>query len=193
MHDRDIRQCLRRELALKSPRGTVIVDEVGICQGAVRIDVAAVNESFYGYELKSAADSMKRLDNQVGVYSKVLDYASVVVSQNHLVGATEKVRSWWGIYLVVEREEALDVETVREPSLNGSLEVRALAELLWHEETLKLLEERGALRGVKSKPRRFAWDRLVEVYSLDEIREAVRKRSGAVGRRFCGSSSLSMD
>jgi hypothetical protein len=176
MHDRDIRQCLRRELALKCPRGTVIVDEVGICQGTVRIDVVAVNESFYGYELKSATDSLKRLDNQVEVYNKVLDYASVVVSQNHLAGSTERVCPWWGIYLVVERNGALDVETVREPHLNESLEVRALAELLWHEETLKLLEERNALRGVKSKPRRFAWDRLVEVYSLDEIREAVRKK-----------------
>ncbi len=176
MRDRDIRQCLRRELALKSPRGTVIVDEVGICQGTVRIDVAAVNESFYGYELKSASDSLKRLDNQVKVYDKVLDYASVVVSPNHLVGATERVRPWWGIYLVIEREGVLDIEIVREPSLNGSIEVRALAELLWHEETLKLLEKRGALRGVKSKPRRFAWDRLVEVYSLDEIREVVRKK-----------------
>lgn len=152
------------------------MDEVGICQGSVRIDVVAVNDNFHGYELKSAADSLRRLDVQVETYGKVLDYASVVVSPNHLVGATKRVLPWWGIYIVVEREGALDVETVREPSLNGGLEVRALAELLWHEETLKLLAERGALRGVKSKPRRFAWDRLVEVYSLDEIRLAVRKK-----------------
>lgn len=176
MHDRDLRQCFRQYLTIKSPAKTFIVDEVGICQGSVRIDIVRVNDDFHGYELKSAADSLRRLGTQVETYSKVLDYASVVVSPNHLVGATERVRPWWGVYVIVEREGVLDVEIVREPSLNGGLEVRALAELLWHEETLKLLEERGAVRGVKSRPRRFAWDRLVEVYSLDEIRLAVRKK-----------------
>jgi hypothetical protein len=153
---------------------TVVVDELGICQGQVRVDVAAINGHLYGFEIKSATDTLKRLDEQVRVYGRVLDFASVVVSQKHLVGAESKIPQWWGIYLASISNGVLTIETVREPKPNPEIDARAVAELLWHRETLDLLSERNALNGIRSKPRRYAWDRLCEVYSLDEIRTSVR-------------------
>jgi hypothetical protein len=176
MHDVDVRSRLHKVLSIKfaGDTTTIVVDELGICQGQVRVDVAAINGHLYGFEIKSATDTLKRLDEQVRVYSRVLDFSSVVVSQKHLIGAQAKIPPWWGIYLASVSSGDLTIETIREPEPNPEIDARAVAELLWHQETLDLLLDRNALHGIRSKPRRYAWDRLCEVYSLDEIRTSVR-------------------
>ncbi len=178
MHDVEVRCSLHNRLTVQfaGDSSTVLVDELGICQGQVRIDVAAINGHFYGFEIKAAADSLKRLDSQVEAYGLVLDYAAVVAAKKHIVEAKQRLPAWWGIYLARYQDKSLVIELVREPQLNPQVDSRALAELLWHQDTLKMLEDRNALRGFRGKPRRMAWDRLCEVYTLDEIRDSVRMR-----------------
>ena len=98
MHDADLRQALHRRLARQhrdTPHGTRILDEFGIC-GQVRVDVAVVNGALTGYELKSARDTLKRLPRQADYYSRVLDYAHIVVADTHAAHALQMVPSWWG-------------------------------------------------------------------------------------------------
>jgi hypothetical protein len=47
---------------------------------------------------------------------------------------------------------------------------------LWLGEARQLLLDRDALRGFSNKPRAAVWDRVCEVYSLDEIAACVRTR-----------------
>lgn len=79
----EIRQALRLRLSNKHAKeadtvfaNTVFIEELGICCGQGRIDLAVVNSLFHGYEIKSDRDSLRRLDNQVELYSKVLDRAT---------------------------------------------------------------------------------------------------------------------
>ncbi len=161
-----IRQRLRAHLAAP---GRLLVDEVGILQGLVRADVVAVDELIHGYEIKAAGDSLARLARQIDGYGRVFDRASAVVAPAHLRGVLAALPAWWGVLAV---DDTLRVEREAMPH---EPETRALAELLWTEDTIALLEQRGAARGMRGKARRLLWDRLCEVYSPAEIHAAVRE------------------
>ena len=84
--DGEVRNLLKRHLAatLHGGQDTVILDEVGLCQGGVRVDVAAVNGEFSGFEIKSPADTLARWPNQRRGYSKVVDRAWLVATDQTL-------------------------------------------------------------------------------------------------------------
>lgn len=178
VRDGDIRPRLRATIAAShaGEPGTKIVDELGLCQGQVRVDIAVVNGALKGYEIKSLADTLKRLPNQVAVYSDVLDYAAIVLAERHRADAEAVVPGWWEIVVAVQEESEIQLHIARRGSMNPAINKRALAELLWHREALQLLRDRAAHRGLSRQPRSYAWDRVAEVCALDELRDAVRAR-----------------
>src|SRR3990172_9569406 len=91
--DSDIRPALKALLSGRhsKERGTFILDELGICRGQVRVDIAVVNGIVHGYEIKSDRDSLRRLGAQVDLYGKVLNRATLVVGQRHLKEALDVV------------------------------------------------------------------------------------------------------
>lgn len=155
---------------------TVVIEELGLCQGRVRVDVAAVNGTLHAFEIKSDRDRLDRLPTQVEVYSKVVDRATIVVGARHIDSALEIVPAWWGVLLVGVESDGVRLEPVRGGSSNPARDPRALVELLWREEALSLLEARDSARGVKSKPRAEIWDRVCECCEVDEIAAVVRDR-----------------
>jgi hypothetical protein len=72
---------------------------------------------------------------------------------------------------------------VRRPRGNPRRDPRALVEFLWAGDALALLEARGAARGVRGRPRRFLWERIVQELRLSEIASAVRVQLKARGER----------
>jgi hypothetical protein len=68
------------------------------------------------------------------------------------------------------------LDTLRPASLNPSPDPLAIARLLWRDEALALVEERGAAKGLRSKPRLAIYRKLVEVFSLRELRDEVRSQ-----------------
>jgi hypothetical protein len=173
MLDADIRAALRRDLAAAHGDARII-DELGIRQGEVRVDVALVNGSLTGYEVKSPADSLRRLPRQVEVYGQVLDGAAIVLAEQHRAAALAIVPSWWAVLVAVDGADGVRCEIDRPGTPNPAVDARALVELLWHAEAIELLRTRGAARGLAGKQRAAAWDRLVATYSLDELRAEVR-------------------
>ncbi len=174
--DPDVRPTLLSYLAetcAQSP-DTFITEELGICRGQVRVDVAVVNGIIHGYEIKSDIDNLRRLAGQVALYSQVLDKATLVVGEAHLHEAIPLLPSWWGVILIRSGSGQPDFEPLREASLNQEQNPRSMVELLWREQALLLLEERKQARGYRDKPRRYIWDRLCEVMSPQEISESVR-------------------
>lgn len=173
--DAEIRSALRARLLVGScDKDTVVIEELGVCRGQVRIDLAVVNGVFHGYEIKSDRDSLRRLDRQVELYSKVLDYVTLVVGDRHLAAALDAVPSWWGVLRVHPNQNGPRFDVLREERKNPHRDPRSLVELLWLDDAIALLAQRDAARGVRGKPRRTVWDRVCEHFELEEIAEAVR-------------------
>jgi len=152
------------------------IQELGLRGGRVRVDVAVVNGTLHGYEIKADLDRLCRLERQATVYSQVLDLATLVVGERHMERATAAVPMWWEIILVRNSSPLGELVTVRRGKPNPGRSARALAELLWLDEALAMLEERAIAAGCRSKPRRVIWDRLVEACSLAEIAAEVLVR-----------------
>lgn len=176
--DTSIRLALRLRLLLKhaDEADTVVIEELGLCRGQVRVDVAVVNGLLHGYEIKSDRDCLRRLGVQVEVYGKVLDQATLVVGDRHMLEALAIVPAWWGVLYVHPTATGLRFKTVRRARKNPRRDPRALVELLWLDDAIALLEERNAVRSVRGKPRRIVWDRVCDHFGIDEIAAAVRAK-----------------
>jgi len=174
--DAEIRRALRSRLLVKHAEetDTVIIEELGICCGRGRIDLAVVNGLFHGYEIKSDRDNLRRFDGQVDLYSRVLDRATLVVGARHLTETLSVVPAWWGVLLAVSGPKGPRFKSVRRNGINPQMNPRSLVELLWLEDAIALLTQRDAARGVRGKPRRMVWDRVCEVFEVSEISAAVR-------------------
>jgi hypothetical protein len=179
LRDLDIRGKLHRSkefLAQKSKDpDTIIIDEFGICEGAARVDVAIINGSINAYEIKSSADTLARLESQISEYGKVFDSATLVVSEKHFKKSKKILPSWWGIKKVVGDKCDFEIIDDRMPEINQGQDPFAIAQLLWKEEALSILKEKGLAKGYKSKPRKEIWKKLANTLSLEELKYYVRR------------------
>lgn len=153
----------------------MVIDELGLCRGQVRIDLAVVDGRLHGYEIKSDRDSLRRLDGQVDLYGKVLDRATLVVGARHLVEALRLLPAWWGVLRVYPTARGARLVLIRSGRRNPQRDARSLVELLWLDEARAMLARRDGARGFRGWPRRVVWDRVCEYYQVDEIAAAVRQ------------------
>ena len=171
--DLAVRELLKRHLVdTRLGDGTVVLDELGVCQGNVRVDVAAVNGELSGFEIKSPADTLARWPRQRRVYSKVVDRAWLVAPEKTLEAA--KAPGWWGLIRIVETHDRLGLRVIRDAKPNPSPDPYAIACLLWRDEAIQALAELGIDRGVRTKRRTLIWERLADQMPLDDLRRAVR-------------------
>lgn len=176
MRDRDIRQALHRTLHLEhvGDDQTLIVDELGISQGAVRADIAVINGCLTAFEIKSDRDTLDRLPHQAAAYGRVFDYITLVVGKKHALGISKQIPRCWGVVVVSEEDGCLRLDTRKPARQNNKTDPVAVAELLWRDEALALLSERGLDRGLRSKPRRHLWTALADNLPAAELAECVR-------------------
>lgn len=176
MNDLDIRLALLshlREQHADQP-DTLIVEEVNVRQGQSRVDLAVVNGRLHGYEIKSQRDTLSRLKRQLEDYRAVFDELTVVIGLKHLTGVLGELPSWCGIVLAEWVDGVVTFEPFREPRRNLDRDPLALAQLLWREEALAVLERHDCARGVRSKPRAAMWARLADSLALEDLAEEVR-------------------
>jgi hypothetical protein len=182
LKDSHIRAALRAKLSSRVSSGSFLVDELGLCEGEVFVDVAIVARELEGFEIKSDVDSLKRLERQSAAYSRVLNRASVVVTERHLDFALDAVPDWWGVLLAFPNGESAKLTIVRKPKRNPAVDSFALAQLLWRDEVLAQLQMLGRAKGFLSRPRRELWERLVEELSVRQLQQVVcdqlRRREG---------------
>ena len=178
LSDFAIRLALRERLAVEHAKeaDTVLIEELGLLRGQVRLDIAVVNGLLHGYEIKSDRDSLRRLHAQVEVYGKILDRATLVVGDRFLHTAADLVPAWWGLLHARSTSRGLQLTPIKRPRKNPRRDARALVELLWSEHAMELLEQRNAARGVRGKSRCVVWERICDSFSLEEIAAAVRTR-----------------
>jgi hypothetical protein len=178
VRDRDVRAALHALLRSEHAHelaDTRILNELSLC-GTARVDVAVMNGELAGYELKSERDTLRRLPQQVEVYSQVLDRATLVVADQHLEHGLESVPEWWGLIVASFEFGETHLVRLRPPLLNVNVCPERLVQLLWRDETLEELESRGLARGVRSASRRALAERLATTVPLEELRAMVRER-----------------
>jgi hypothetical protein len=193
IRDLHIRKALHRTLLLghKSlPEKTIIIDEFDVCSN-VRADIAIINGSLSGIEIKSEADTLKRLPQQSYYYGKVFDYLTLVTSEKHIHHLT--LPEFWGIQVVTSSGNKVVIQELQKPQQNDGIDSTFLVQLLWKEEAIELLRKFDALRGLKSKPRREIWAKIAMVVDRDSLREyvrnAIKQRKGWLSDRrpvICG-------
>jgi hypothetical protein len=130
----------------------------------------------HAYEIKSDRDTLERCVHQASMYNKIFDRVTLVVGPRHRSAALARIPPWWGVVGVGPMSRGPRLQPVRRALRNAAVEPRALVELLWLDEALALLETRGAVRGVRGKPREMVWDRVCEHFEIREIAAAVRDR-----------------
>ena len=178
LYDMDVRRALFKTVLAGdvADKDTLIVEELGLRHGKVRIDIAVINGHTHGFEIKSERDTLRRLDRQAQAYGAVLDQVTLVTAPKHLDKARAVVPEWWGIMQATSNAQGDVVfNEVREAGHNNDVDVMRLLELLWSNEARQLLEDFGAARGYRGKSRAKMYARLAEVASLDELRDAIRR------------------
>jgi hypothetical protein len=172
--DPEIRRPLARLLRSEGGPNTIFVEELGLCQGNARVDVAVLGETLEGYEIKSERDSLSRLPAQMDAFGRCLDKVTIVTCERHLDDVKTIVPAWFGIWIARGSKRHVQLAKLRLPSLNPSPDSAAIVQLLWREDAIALLERFGGARGFRAKPRTHVWRELVHRLPGETLRACVR-------------------
>lgn len=183
MKDIDVREAVHKKVLKdhhKNP-DTLIIDEFNISLGSARADITVINGILHGYELKSSKDTLERLPGQITHYSSIMDKATLVVAENHMDEAINLLPDWWGVKIVIQGNRGgINFLSHRADKFNPIVNELALAQLLWKEECLCVLDRMGLAKGNRSKPRFELWQILAECTPLRmlklEVRMALKNR-----------------
>jgi hypothetical protein len=199
MRDCDIRAAVRKRLEaahLGDPE-TLIVDEMGVWSGTVRIDLAVINGEICGYELKSDRDTLTRLPLQADIYSRVFDKITLVVGERHVKKARSIIPKWWGVTIARYRSGAIILVDDRKPKKNPAREPYLIAELLTKGEAISILAQHGLADGWRGKRIREIHQRLAAELPLEQlscrVRETLRARQNWLGNSYPGVFDVPVD
>lgn len=184
MRDRDVRAAVLKMLEIEhnGDEHTRIVQEMGVWSGSVRIDVAVINGELSGFELKSDSDTLERLPLQADIYSKVFDKMILVVGSRHIEKARDYIPPWWGILVATQTQNDAEVvlQAYRQGFTNPEPDPYLVAQLLWKDEALAVLDIYGLARGWRAKKVKAIHQRLAQELPFnalaDNVRETLKNR-----------------
>lgn len=197
--DRDIRVALREFVRHEHADvpDTVFLEEFALYAGETRADLATLNGSFHGYEIKSARDTLERLPRQVDAYNAVFERATLVGAECHLAEARPVVPTWWGIIRARSTEAGISLTRLRQSRPNPAPKPQAVAALLWKQEALEILTFLGLATGMRSKPMADLIEQLAAAVTPERLSELVRQAIRARGdwraaarQKLCGGTFL---
>jgi hypothetical protein len=176
MTDRIIRTAFHQRILhdAHSSNDTLVVDELGLNNGAVRADIAVLNGKLTGYEIKTNADKLGRLPGQVKAYNQVFDETYVVVAERHLKGAIKIISKWWGIYIIrISEDDIIQFESYRPAMSNPKRNFISIARLLWKEEALEIANIRFNCGMIERSTRIEIYKAISKVCETDELSNLV--------------------
>ncbi len=158
-HDREIREPLFDYLEEYYGRIRILQEKM---MGRSRADIVMVlPESLCGIEIKSDADTYRRLAGQVRDYDQYYDYNIVAAGASHAMHIREHVPEYWGIITVEYAETGWDFYFFRRPAKNPKRNLQKKMEILWRPE-LALIQQKHALPKYKDKSRDFVTRKILE-------------------------------
>jgi hypothetical protein len=176
LRESDVRHllyCTEIKERLKQNVKARVVDEFQILRGEGRIDVALIDDALHGYEIKSASDSLGRLPSQQAMYGKIFERITLVADERHVKEAVAMVPKHWGLIVVGMKDRKPYAETLWPAMRNQDLDKLALAQLLWRDEVLELMEYFDLTSGFRNANRKKLWGHISSCLSLEEIKAFV--------------------
>ncbi len=174
--DAEIREGLnKRILRNQRTNSTFVIEELGLDHGANRIDLAVLNSSIHGFEIKSSRDNLDRLPNQLLSYTAALDKLTMVIAPKHLESVLNIIPEWCGVQLVEKGiRGGIGFQTIRKPLRNPEIDIYRMAHLLWKREAMNLLVENEIPEVPKSATRTQLYKSIAENIPLPKLREYIK-------------------
>ncbi len=177
LKDFQIRQLLERtELQqFRNDGHSKVVPEMKIPVAGARIDIAVINGSFHGYEIKGASDTLRRLPNQLIAYSYIFDYLTIVTEEKHYKKVIDLVPEWIAVAICEVNDGVPHFIVKRHCSPNQNKQKFHIAKLLWHDELVEVLVEQN----ISCKKQSRNWilcETLSANLELDVLSEIVREK-----------------
>lgn len=154
-----------------------VVEELGIENGASRIDLALVAETIAGYEIKSDFDSNARLYNQIHSYNRVFDYIYIVTSPVSAKSINGILPSWWGVLHGQRNTDGLvQLTELKKPSHNPGKDIYSLLTLLKRDELNGFAEDKQLPKKIIKGNKPALLDSLADSTTLDEASHYVTEK-----------------
>ena len=123
---------------------TLVIDELGVAHGKNRADIAVLNGTIHGFEIKSSKDTLSRLPEQINEYSRCFEKVSIIAAPNHIERLQLMLPSWCGLILATKGAKgAITFKTIRRAQKNPKIEIYAMAHFLWRKEIIEILTQLG--------------------------------------------------
>ncbi len=190
LRDGDVRAAVMVRLLAHARRcaNTLVIDELGLSHGASRMDIAIINGHIRGVEIKAEADTLERLPRQAEAYGRVVDKATLIASERHLLEAEKLVPQWWGLIGAARAKSGSVVfRRIRTERVNRGVDPVSLARLLWRTEAASALAALGCDPKLLRAPRTVLYqelvDRLPRTALAALVRSTLRTRSNWRGRQ----------
>ena len=176
--DFDIRLALhaKRLRRVKARSDTLVIDELGLAHAKCRVDVAVISGCIHGYEIKSAKDTLDRLNSQIDIYRPTLQKLTIVAAPKHLAGIMTRAPEWCGLITAEQGPRGgITFSTMRNTASNPDVDPVMMAHLLWRDEVIELLRQVGYAPRELRRPRRHLYEMLCEAMTIREITASIRK------------------
>ena len=143
LRDIDVRVPLRTMVRRDFPNDSIFLEEMVVPEHDTRIDLAVVNGSLHGFEIKSDADTLRRLPSQRDSYNALFDQVSLIVGARHIKTALPLIPEWWGVAMAVRTKHSVGIEWERVPTQNPNPDPTTAVKLLCRTEIEKVIRETG--------------------------------------------------
>lgn len=175
--DKTIRNVLVHQLK-KTYQGhsdTSIISEFTLSETGTRADIAVVNGSLHGFELKSDLDTLNRLPSQMQGYNAIFDKITIVVGKKHVVKTIQEIPEWWGIIIAkdIGKKNPILIK-VREPLQNQNQNLLAILKLLWKNELIFLLKSENLYSKLSSANKNRLCEIIINKIESQKIKDYVR-------------------
>jgi len=170
MNDHEIREAICDYIESIQREKFRIIDELVI--GKARADIVIVTDTLTGYEIKSDADSYKRLPGQIKEYDRYFRQNYLVVGANHKETASKHIPPYWGIMCISKSETNVQVEVIREAGQNPKYSQKKQLSLLWRKELVNILVA-NSLVNCSGKTKTFIHNFLLERVPRDALQKQI--------------------
>lgn len=159
MYDIDIREPLFDYLDETYGKNRILEEKN---MGRSRADVIMLIEyEWIGLEIKSDSDTYSRLKRQIKDYNRFCDRNFIVVGRSHAKHVHEHIPNEWGILVVSEEPEGIQITKQRDAMPNPKAKLELQIEWMWRPELNHILEYNHLPR-YRQKSKRFVQKKLLE-------------------------------
>jgi len=160
MYEHEIKKLILCKLLSLEDNDSIFLNEFAV--NLVRADIAVFNNKIHLIEIKSARDSLQRLEKQLNYFSLYSEKCTLVIHAKHYKKAIKTVPKFIGLWIVKNEEIIVD-----RLAKKRDIEAIFLSEFWWSQE-LKLLLGR-VLPKASKLPVEALRKAFIELVSYDKI------------------------